>query len=140
MAFDAYLSPPRPKLIFLDTNVVQNLLTFGEYIYDNYLSPANEQKLLRLDKLTVEDVEALAYVMQLGRRHGWPLALSERTLAELSRTVNEEKRAKLTGWGLRIMEYFQETSALEPSRREHPPGKRRKALHRRPAGLRAASQ
>ena len=37
--------PEFPKLFFLDTNVVQNLLSFGDFIYDNSLSPEASRRI-----------------------------------------------------------------------------------------------
>ena len=34
-----------PRLIFLDTNIVQNLHSFGDFIYDRRFSPEVESKL-----------------------------------------------------------------------------------------------
>jgi hypothetical protein len=65
--------PSFPRLIFLDTNIVQNLMSFGEYFYDGYLSPKAEMKIRGLGKKGTEDVDALAQIMDLGRRAGWPL-------------------------------------------------------------------
>ncbi|MDP2948711.1 MAG: hypothetical protein Q8P22_04160 [Chloroflexota bacterium] len=96
-----------PKLIFLDTNVVQYLLTFGEYIYGNYLSPEEEEKLKGLSRRTVQDVHALAAFIDLGRRNGWPLVVSQGTLDELAATCDAQKRHSLVRWGLDLADYFQ---------------------------------
>lgn len=99
--------PPLPRLIFLDTNVVQHLLTFGEFVYDHYLSPEAEAKLEALGARITEDVEALAAFMELGRRNGWPLAVSQRTLDELDATPNPMRRHDLLVWGWELAQYFQ---------------------------------
>ena len=40
--------PDLPKLIFLDTNIVQNLHSFGEFIFDRVSTPDLEKKLSTL--------------------------------------------------------------------------------------------
>ena len=97
--------PQLPRFIFLDTNVVQYLQTFGEYIYDNYLAPEYEKKLLKLGKRVAQDVEALAIFMDLGRRNGWPLAVSRGTPEELAATPEPGKRYYLTHWGGELADY-----------------------------------
>ena len=37
--------PEFPRLIFLDTNIVQHLYSFGEFIYDNSLTQELEEKM-----------------------------------------------------------------------------------------------
>lgn len=103
-----YELPDFPRLIFLDTNVVQYLETFGQYIYDHYLGAYEQQKLELLSRRSVEDVEALAAIMDLGRRNGWPLAVSQRTLDELSATPEPNKRYSLLQWGGELAEYSNE--------------------------------
>ena len=68
--------PNLPKLIFLDTNVVQNLHSFGEFIYDRVHTPELEKKLSALGPRVTADIYALADFMALGIRAGWPLAVS----------------------------------------------------------------
>jgi len=100
--------PPLPKLVFFDTNVVQNLWSFGEFIYDNYLSPEAAARLQTLGQRAADDVKALAVLMQLGRRGGWPMAISQRTLSELDSIPEPNKHHYLVAWGCEIAEYFEE--------------------------------
>ncbi|WP_420610482.1 hypothetical protein [Candidatus Poriferisodalis sp.] len=112
--------PDFPRLIFLDTNVVQNLATFGEFIYDNDLSPESEEKLSRLGPRTADDVHALAELMDLGRRGGLPIVISPRTRDELAATPNPVKRVRLDLWGADLDRYSSgllEACADEPESR-----------------------
>ena len=95
-----------PSLIFLDTNIVQNLQSFGEVIYDNYLAPETELKLEKLGPRTTEDIYALWDFMALGRRNGWPIAVSQRTLEELEATPRPGKHSELSMWGNELAYYF----------------------------------
>ena len=62
--------PDLPKLIFLDTNIVQNLHSFGEFIFDRVTTPDLEKKLSTLKLSTLgprvtADIYALADFMAL---------------------------------------------------------------------------
>ena len=70
--------PDLPKLIFLDTNIVQNLHSFGEFIFDRVSTPDLEKKLSTLGPRVTADIYALADFMALGVRAGWPLVLQRR--------------------------------------------------------------
>ena len=98
--------PEFPKLFFLDTNVVQNLLSFGDFIYDNSLSPEASRRISSKGPRIFEDIYALADLMALGRRVGWPLAVSSRTLMELNMTPQPGKRLALINWGTKLAHYF----------------------------------
>ena len=57
--------PDLPKLIFLDTNIVQNLHSFGEFIFDRVSTPDLEKKLSTLGPRVTADIYALADFMAL---------------------------------------------------------------------------
>ena len=86
------------RLVFLDTNVVQHLESFGEYFYDGYLSPRAERQILSRGNRFIDDIEALAFWIQLTRRGGWPIAVSQRTFLEFSAIPNGAKRSRLLQW------------------------------------------
>ena len=52
--------PDLPELIFLDTNIVQNLHSFGELIFDRVRTPDLEKKLSTLGPRVTADIYALA--------------------------------------------------------------------------------
>ena len=62
--------PDLPKLIFLDTNVVQNLHSFGEFIFDRVSTPDLERKLSTLGPRITADIYALADFMALNQSQG----------------------------------------------------------------------
>lgn len=110
---------PLPKftqLIFLDTNIVQNLHTFGEFIYDNYLAPEMAAKLSARGSRFAEDIRALSDFISLAQRAGWPIAVSSRTLGELGATTRRDKGVALVGWGRELAYYF--TSNIEEPQEE----------------------
>ena len=98
--------PKFPRLIFLDTNIVQNLHSFGEFIYENSLSPKMNSKISAAGSRFTEDIIALADFMALGHRAGWPIAVSSGTLGELEATPRPDKRFALTSWGEELTDYF----------------------------------
>ena len=95
-----------PRRIFLDTNIVQNLHSFGEFIYDNYLAPEMHSKVERLGSRFTEDIYALRDFMALGQRNGLPIAVSARTLKELEATPQPQKCFELSMWGSELAHYF----------------------------------
>ena len=109
--------PPFPKLILLDTNVIQNLQVFGEYMFDNYLAEDMETKLVKLGARVTADIHALADLMALGRRQGWPLSISTRNLDELDQIRNPAKRFTLIQWGEELYQYSSNYSGERLERR-----------------------
>lgn len=106
--------PRFPRLIFLDTNIVQNLQSFGEIIYDNHLTRKMDSKMSASGFRFAKDIHALADFMALGHRAGWPIAVSSRTLEELEATSRRDKRLALASWGKELAYYF--TSYFDDSR------------------------
>lgn len=100
--------PPFPKLIFLDTNIVQNLHIFWEFILDNSLTPQLESKMASKGQRFVDDIHALRHFMALGQRYGWPMAVSPNTLTELEANSRANVRAALLSWGKSLEEHFVE--------------------------------
>ena len=98
--------PKFPKLIFLDTNIVQNLHSFREFIYDRRFSPEVESKLKGKGPRFADDIHGLADFMALGIRAGWPVAVSSRTLQELDATPQRTKHYALTTLGKELATYF----------------------------------
>ena len=101
--------PDLPQLIFLDTNIVQNLRSFGEFIFDRVSTPDLEKKLSPLGPRVTADIYALADFMALGVRAGWPLAVSPGTQREFRAMQDPNKRDALTAWEQRLADYFAET-------------------------------
>ena len=100
--------PDLPKLIFLDTNIVQNLHSFGEFIFDRVSTPDLEKKLSTLGPRVTDDIYALADFMALGVRSGWPLAVSPGTQREFTAIQDPNKRDALIAWEQRLADYFAE--------------------------------
>ena len=98
--------PEFPRLIFLDTNVVENLYSFGQFICEGLLSTEMEQSMLDSGPEFTDDIYALAHIMHLGSRAGWPLATSPGTQNELGDTREPGKRYALIECGNELADYF----------------------------------
>lgn len=82
----------------LDTSVVQNLLTFGEYAYENYLSEKLGTKLNALPPALQSDIHALRNILEPATRTPVVPAISVLSLHELSLTGDEKRRKALLDW------------------------------------------
>jgi hypothetical protein len=94
-----------PLKVLLDTSVVQNLLTFGEYVYDNYLSEKLSIKLNRLSDELKNDIDTLRYIFGPTLRSPVIPIISTLSLCELGMTFDEEKRQSLLRWGFDLLDY-----------------------------------
>lgn len=100
--------------VLFDTNVVQLLFSFGEYIYDGYLAPERERRFAALPSSMQGDVRCLRTILGFAplRSPAIPV-VSVLSLRELAETPDAEKREKLISWGLELAEY---ASPIEPDR------------------------
>ena len=97
--------PDFPQSIFLDTNVVQNLLSFGDVIYENAALAESDNRLSGKGPRIRADVLALAELMALGRRGGLPIVISSNVCDELADTPSLAKRERLVFWGTELAFY-----------------------------------
>ena len=93
--------PPFPKLIFFDSNVVQNLYSFSELIYEHACSEEIELKIISRGPRFSDDIFALEYFVALGLRIGWPIAISDNVLNE----IQASNRPELVSWGSELAQY-----------------------------------
>ena len=94
--------PPFPNLIFFDSNIVQNLHSFGELIYNHFLSDDMERKIRARGRRFSGDIFSLEQFMALGQRAGWPISVSANTMDELE----VSNRPALISWGGKLAQYF----------------------------------
>ncbi|MGH9440611.1 MAG: hypothetical protein ACRD22_22790 [Terriglobia bacterium] len=92
--------------VLLDTNVVQHLTAFGEYIYDGYLSSERLQRFDRLGENLKSDIESLRIILGVAptRSPAIPV-VSELSILELAATIDPVNRSKLVSWGLELATY-----------------------------------
>jgi len=87
--------PDIPRLVLMDSNIVQNLALFGDFIYENGPVTDVDNRLRSKGQDIRDDVLALAQLMDLGRRGGLPLVISPRTVDELAATKDPVKLEQL---------------------------------------------
>lgn len=91
-----------PRRVFLDTNVVNTVLDYGEMIHDCVDVPDQFEHRLR------SDVESLRGIFVTGQRAFWQLAVSPLTYREVVRTRDLERRQNLTSWFYEVWGYWRE--------------------------------
>jgi len=95
--------------LFFDTNVIQNLNSFGEFIFDNYLS--GDEFMMNQQEFGLEmilELDALRQIMFVFQRGSLPVAISAESLKELCKTPNTLKRDKLVSWGLELLNWWRQ--------------------------------
>ena len=96
------MAKPPPHRVFLDTNVVNMILDYGEMIHDCVEVPADFKGRLH------SDIEALRGIFFTGQRAFWELAVSPLTYREVIRTKDATHQQRLTSWFFEIWEYWRE--------------------------------
>ncbi|MGH9428640.1 MAG: hypothetical protein ACRD2L_20310, partial [Terriglobia bacterium] len=98
--------PTPPNCIFLDTNVVNKVVEFGEYLFDNYLAEEEREEYDRRPVEDQEDIEALHDICLVGQRLCLPLYISDFTIHELSQTPIEPKRQHLLNYAREVFDHW----------------------------------
>ena len=91
-----------PGRVFLDTNVVNFILDYGEQIHDGAEVPDRYSLRVR------GDIEALAGIFLAGQRATWQLAISPHTYREVTATDNSSRAHQLERWFFQIWNYWRE--------------------------------
>ncbi len=89
-----------PKRLFLDSSVLQVLLTYGEFIYDGGTIPS-QARIWSIPK-GLENLDALKQIMFVGNRALFEFALSSQSLEE----VAQRKDAKYMDWARDVLVYW----------------------------------
>lgn len=87
-----------PKRVFLDTNVVNLLVTSAEQVFEQ--AHISEE----VDNTRAEDIEALMHVFQVGARAQWDLVASQKTIDEIVLTPNVSDRQDLLDYALELLQ------------------------------------
>jgi len=94
--------------LFFDTDIIQNLNSFGEFIFDNYLP---DDKFMRIKQKfgsrMVLELDALRQIVFVLQRGSLPVAISVESLRELLKTLNQSKRNELVNWSLELLEWWE---------------------------------
>lgn len=94
-----------PLRVILDTSVIQNILTFGDFIFENNLTPYLQGKLAGLPQNMQADIQALNYILEPVTITPVVPIISELSLHELLLTNDVEKRLRLLQWGFDLLDY-----------------------------------
>lgn len=97
-----------PGRVFLDTNVVNFILDYGEQIHDVVPLPRN------LSERASNDIEALHNLFLTGQRACWQLVVSPSTYDEVVRTNNRRRRKALESWFGEILCCWTEIAERDP--------------------------
>ncbi len=109
---DAFPFEQIPKRVFLDTNVVDCLVKWGECVFEQQEIPVVIHPRLR------SDVVALTNIFLVGRRAQWDIVISDRTINELSNTSDELLRRQLLLFGGDLAQYAR-ANGLTSEDRKH---------------------
>jgi hypothetical protein len=90
-----------PRRIFLDSNVLQNLLNYGGFIFEGEALP--ERAKVLEDRSGLDKLEALRAIMFVNQRAGFEFALSERSLAEVRASGDH----RYLQWAYDVLDHWQ---------------------------------
>ena len=90
-----------PRRIFLDSSVLQNLLSYGGFIWEGEALP-NSAKVLK-DRFGLAKLEALRAIMFVNQRAGFEFALSECSLEE----VQASGDPRYLQWAHDVLDHWQ---------------------------------
>ena len=98
-----------PHRVFLDTNVVNLLVKYGEQVFEQV--PISST----LDETRAHDIEALMHIFHVGSRANWDALASHKTLAEIQNTPDEDMKAELLDYAVQFVDPPGEDSAFAAS-------------------------
>jgi hypothetical protein len=88
-----------PRRIFLDTNVVDCLVKWGDCIFEQQEPPSDIDETLR------SDIDSLMNIFLVGSRAQWDIVISSKTLDELYETSDEWLRQRFMFYGADLAQY-----------------------------------
>ena len=91
-----------PRRVFLDTNVVNFTLDWGEMIFDG------KEIASHVHHRDNCDVRALRSIFMARQRASWQLTISPKTYQEIMATPNANRRASLERWFGELWQYWRE--------------------------------
>lgn len=102
-----------PRRIFLDSNILQNMLNYGAFVWEGEPLP-DSAKVLK-DRFGLDKLEALRAIMFVNQRAGFEFALSERSLEE----VRASGDPIYLQWAYDVLDHWQtciqESACLAPA-------------------------
>ena len=90
-----------PGRAFLDTNSLNFILEYGEYIFDGVMiSPKISSNRI------IKDIDSFYNIFFTGKRASWQLAISPFTFKEVIETQDATKKHYLENWFMEIWHYW----------------------------------
>jgi hypothetical protein len=94
-----------PSRIFLDTNVVNVLVSYPGTIFEHEAQPELS------DVTLAEDIEALTHLFYVGQRANWSIIASSKTLEEIGKTPDLDYREQLKDYAVNLISSEAEENA-----------------------------
>lgn len=91
-----------PRRVFLDTNIVNFTLDFGDQIHECADIPDD------IDDRTRENIQGLCGIFDTGQRAFWQFAISSLTYREIIATRNLKRRHHLESWFVELWNHWNE--------------------------------
>jgi hypothetical protein len=98
-----------PGRIFLDTNVVNLLVSYPEQVFEQQFLPP------LVDHTLAEDIEALMHIFHVGSRANWSVVVSHKTLDEIDGTPDQSRRDLLRDYAVELIDPDDEANAYATS-------------------------
>lgn len=94
-----------PLRVFFDTNVLNLIIKFREQVFDHAAMPSDAHET------TLNDIEALMHVFQVGARASWQILTSHKALSEIEGVRDPDLRRDLIDYGLELVDPLDENRA-----------------------------
>lgn len=92
--------------LFLDTNILNRVVDFGEYIFDGCLEGQTFDTYNRMSEQDREDVDAICNIFETLRFGLWPAIVSAISLREIANTRDEFRRKALMRYAEELKDYL----------------------------------
>jgi len=92
--------------LFLDTNILNRVVDFGEYIFEGCLGGQTFDTYKGMSEQDREDVDAICNIFETLRFGMWPAIVSNISLREIGNTRDEFRRKALMSYAEELRDYL----------------------------------
>ncbi len=97
----------RIVFILLDTDIIQRMATYGEFLYDGSMPEDRIARTVRRHgSHEMHEMSALREILFVLRRGSLPVVVSDWSIRELSQTGNPSKREPLVAWAHELRDWW----------------------------------